>query len=117
MVSINYTVPAKASIELWDGGVPVKLEPGQTVESLATQYSVPAWAIKQASGIAETGASSLEVGQRLVIPLHLNALAPTAGVEPARGPTPPSISEPEQAPVGSTPRTNTVRPGAIGTWR
>ena len=117
MVSINYTVPTKAPIELWDGGLPVKLEPGQTLESLATQYGVPAWAIKQASGMAETGASSLEVGQRLVIPLHLNALTTTATMKPARGPSPPSISEPYQATASEAPRTSNAKPSAIGTWR
>jgi len=117
MVSIKYVVPATAPIELWDGGVPVKLEPGQTVEALATYYGVPAWAIKQASGIAEIDAPALQVGQRLVIPHHLNTLAPTAAVEPAYGPAPSSISEPDHAPVSSAPRTSTAKPGAIGTWR
>ncbi|MEX0590184.1 MAG: thioesterase domain-containing protein, partial [Xanthobacteraceae bacterium] len=53
MVSIKYVVPTKAPIELWDGGLPVTLEPGQTVQSLANLYGVPAWAIVQASNISD----------------------------------------------------------------
>src|SRR5690606_21251453 len=43
MVSIRYVVPMRAPIELWDGGLPVMLQPGQTIQSLANLYGVPAW--------------------------------------------------------------------------
>ncbi|MEX2127996.1 MAG: LysM peptidoglycan-binding domain-containing protein [Xanthobacteraceae bacterium] len=83
MVSIKYVVPTKAPIELWDGGLPVTLEPGQTVQSLANLYGVPAWAIVQASNISDDEAIS--VGQRLIIPRHLNTLAPTGSPAPNFG--------------------------------
>ncbi len=83
MVSIKYLVPANATIELWDGGVPVTLEPGQTIESLAVFYGVPAWAIRQANDIPEYDAPPLKPGRRLVIPHHLNTLAPTTASAPS----------------------------------
>lgn len=73
MVSIKYVVPMKAPIELWDGGLPVTLAPGQTIDSLARLYEVPAWAIKQASNISDD--EEPRPGHRLIVPRHLNTLA------------------------------------------
>jgi hypothetical protein len=75
MVSIKYVVPGGAPIELWDGGISVTLEPGQTIQSMASMYGVPAWAIQQASNISDDEAVS--PGQRLIVPRHSNTLAPT----------------------------------------
>jgi hypothetical protein len=86
MVSIKYVVPGRAPIELWDGGVPITVEPGQTVQSLASLYGVPAWAIVQASNLSDEEAIS--PGQRLIVPRHLNTLAPTGSPAPNFGQTP-----------------------------
>jgi hypothetical protein len=83
MVSIKYVVPSRASIELWDGGLPVMLEPGQTVQSLASIYGVPAWAIRQASGISD--GEEAEPGRQLIVPRHVNTLAPTGTPPPHFG--------------------------------
>lgn len=80
MVSIKYVVPMKAPIELWDGGLPVALEQGQTVQSLANLYGVPGWAIAQASGISQD--EDVSAGRRLIVPRHLNTLAPTGTPPP-----------------------------------
>jgi hypothetical protein len=84
MVSIKYVIPMRASIELWDGGLPMTLEPGQTIQSLANLYGVPAWAIRQASGMSDE--AEVAPGKQVVVPRHINTLAPT-------GSPPPSFSE------------------------
>jgi hypothetical protein len=84
MVSIKYVVPMRASIELWDGGLPMTLEPGQTIQSLANLYGVPAWAIRQASGISD--GAEVAPGRQVIVPRHINTLAPT-------GTPPPTFSE------------------------
>jgi hypothetical protein len=84
MVSIKYVVPMRALIELWDGGLPMTLEPGQTIQSLANLYGVPAWAIRQASGISD--GAEVAPGRQVIVPRHINTLAPT-------GTPPPTFSE------------------------
>jgi thioesterase domain-containing protein len=91
MVSIKYVVPTKAPIELWDGGVPVTLEQGQTVQSLANLYGVPSWAISQASGMSHD--EDVSPGRRLIVPRHLNTLAPTGTPPPNFGSAPYGQSE------------------------
>lgn len=81
MVSIKYVVPSRAPIELWDGGLPTALQPGQSVEGLANLYGVPAWAIRQASNISEGEDAS--DGQRLIVPRHMTTLAPTGTPAPS----------------------------------
>ena len=84
MVSIRYVVPMRAPIELWDGGLPTTLQPGQTLQSLANLYGVPTWAIRQASELSD--AEDIAPGAQVIIPRHNNTLAPT-------GTPPPSFSE------------------------
>ena len=80
MVSIKYVVPMRAPIELWDGGLPVRLEPGQTIQSVATLYGVPAWAIRQASDVGD--GEEISAGRQIIVPRHLNTLAPTGTPAP-----------------------------------
>lgn len=133
MVSIKYVVPAKARIELWDGGVPGALEPGQTIETLAAQHGVPAWAVRQASGLDDDDVA--RPGQRLVVPRHMNTLPPAPLLAAAEAPAPafgaaPTIgaASPMQPAPGSSafaeprrgetqfgqPRIGQPRAGAIG---
>jgi hypothetical protein len=74
----------RAPIELWDGGLPTTMQPGQTLQSLANLYGVPAWAIRQASGLSDE--EDVAAGGQVIIPRHNNPLAPT-------GTPPPSFSE------------------------
>jgi murein DD-endopeptidase MepM/ murein hydrolase activator NlpD len=53
----------------WNGGTPVTVGQGETVESVARKYGVPASALMQANGI--THASVLRPGQRVVIPRYV----------------------------------------------
>jgi hypothetical protein len=85
MVSIKYVVPMRAPIELWDGGLPMTLQPGQTIQSLANLYGVPSWAIRQASGISEE--EELSAGRQVIVPRHINTLAPTGTPAPNFGDT------------------------------
>ena len=59
----------------WDGGAPVTVNQGETVETIARRYGVPVSAILQANGFAN--ASSIRAGQRLVIPRYVTAAAET----------------------------------------
>ena len=80
MVSIKYLVPSSAPIELWDGGLPVRLEPGQTIQSVASLYGVPVWAIRQASSIDDD--EIVQAGRQIIVPRHINTLAPTGTPSP-----------------------------------
>ncbi|HTI87685.1 MAG TPA: LysM domain-containing protein, partial [Alphaproteobacteria bacterium] len=48
--------PRPAGHWTWDGGRPVSVRGGETVDSIARRYNVPAWAILQTNGIREASA-------------------------------------------------------------
>ncbi len=73
-VPLHTVVPADATVELWDSGMPVFARPNDTVQSLATLYHVPAWSITQINRLPGDG--SLTAGQRIVVPRYLAPLAP-----------------------------------------
>ena len=92
--------PAPAGHWTWDGGSPVTVARGQTVEAIARKYGVPASAIMQVNGISNPRA--IHPGQRLVIPRyvsggarHVAAVAPrqTAAVQPRMGVAQPRMGE------------------------
>ncbi len=58
----------------WDGGSPVTVGHGETVEHIARKHGVPASAILQTNGISN--AASIKPGQRLVIPRYVTGSAP-----------------------------------------
>src|SRR5262249_31240000 len=74
VVPIRYVVPARAPIELWDSGVPVKARAGDTLPSLAAAHHVPVWALAQINRMPEQ--ATLAGGERIIVPRNL---APTAG--------------------------------------
>jgi thioesterase domain-containing protein len=119
LLSISYVVPDNAKIELWDGGVAVTLQPGETLEALAAQYGVPVWAILQASGLPEVDAPAIEPGQRLVIPRNENSLPPAgtavpmASARPDAVPTA-SMAQPLSSPGFAAPRAHQPRLGVVG---
>jgi murein DD-endopeptidase MepM/ murein hydrolase activator NlpD len=53
----------------WDGGSPVTVGYGETVDSIARKHQVPVAALMQTNGIRE--ASQIRPGQRLVIPRYV----------------------------------------------
>ena len=58
-------------IELWDSGMPVTAEAGDTVATLAAKYTVPAWALAQINNLDEK--ATLQPGQRITVPRDLDA--------------------------------------------
>ena len=55
----------------WDGGSPVTVASGETIEMIARKYGVPASAIMETNGFRE--GTSLRPGQRVVIPRYVSA--------------------------------------------
>lgn len=72
-VPIRYIMPRGEPIELWDSGVAVRTEPGDTVRTVAQRYAVPAWAVAQLNEVNPN--TSFEAGRRLIVPRHLEAAA------------------------------------------
>jgi murein DD-endopeptidase MepM/ murein hydrolase activator NlpD len=77
--------PAPTGYWTWDGGQPLTVTSGETVESIARKYGVPASAISETNGFRE--GSLLRPGQRVVIPRYVSASAthaapPQAAVAP-----------------------------------
>jgi murein DD-endopeptidase MepM/ murein hydrolase activator NlpD len=66
----------------WDGGAPVTVGYGETVDQIARKYGVPASAILQTNGISD--ASMVKPGQRLVIPRYIAPSAPQAAAAPVQ---------------------------------
>jgi murein DD-endopeptidase MepM/ murein hydrolase activator NlpD len=65
----------------WDGGAPVTINQGETVETIARRYGVPVSAILQTNGF--TSEASIRPGQRLVIPRYVSAGTPAHASAPA----------------------------------
>ena len=80
----------------WDGGSPVTVGYGETVETIARKHGVPVSALMQTNGI--TNAAAIKSGQRLVIPRYVAGGAPQT---PNNAP----------APVPATDRVHIVQPG------
>src|SRR6188474_3991031 len=70
----------------WNGGAPVTVGYGETVESIARKHGVPVAALMQTNGIREPG--QIRPGQRLVIPRYVSTSpksAPTYAAQPKAG--------------------------------
>ncbi|MFN3656217.1 MAG: peptidoglycan DD-metalloendopeptidase family protein [Pseudolabrys sp.] len=87
----------------WDGGSPVTVGQGETVETIARRHGVPASAIMQTNNISSP--TAVRPGQRLVIPRYV-----TAGTAPAR--TAPVQTPHVQAPQVQAPQTAPARSAA-----
>ncbi len=73
--------PASHGHWTWDGGSPVTVGYGETVDSIARKHHVPVAALMQTNGIREAG--QIRPGQRLVIPRYVSGGSQTAAA-PAR---------------------------------
>lgn len=110
---LKYNVPGSAPIVLWDDAVQVKVKPGDTLETIASTYRAPAWAIVQINKLDAN--RPLEPARMLTIPRSLYANAappgapspsaarPAAPPPVARGPNPPSQAEAPAAPRPTAP--------------
>jgi len=79
----------------WDGGQPVTVSRGETVESIARKYGVPASAIMETNGFRN--GATLRPGQRVVIPRYVSASA--------------SHASPVSAPAHAAENVHIVAPG------
>ena len=75
-VPIDYVVPKDGNIELWDSGIAIRAEQGDTVETLAARYAVAAWGIRSVNKLAED--ARISPGQNLVIPRYISTPAAIA---------------------------------------
>jgi hypothetical protein len=87
-VPLRITIPANASIDLWDSGLPVSAHAGDTLQTIATTYHVPLWAVAQINQKSER--ATLAEGDRVVIPRHLGRrpAAPSPAASPAASAAP-----------------------------
>ncbi len=84
--------PAPAGHWTWDGGSPVTVERGQTLEMIARKYGVPASAIMQVNNLRD--AHAIYPGQRLVIPRYVSGSSHyRAAAAPPAAPPPPRVAQ------------------------
>ena len=74
--------PAPSGHWSWEGGTPVTVAPGDTVESISRRHGVPASAIMQANNLTPPGA--IHPGQQLVIPRYSHVAGRERGAGDAR---------------------------------
>ena len=72
----------------WEGGTPVILQPGETIDTLSRRYGVPAHAILRANNLAD--GTRVQPGQRIVIPVYHGT--PSAPVAARPAPTPEKLA-------------------------
>jgi hypothetical protein len=68
-VPLRIVFAASGPIELWDSGIAVSAHAGDTLQSLAATYHVPAWALAQLNRKSEGAA--LSEGERIIVPRYL----------------------------------------------
>jgi murein DD-endopeptidase MepM/ murein hydrolase activator NlpD len=83
--------PAASGNWTWEGGTPITVAHGDTVESIGRRYGVPPSAIRHANNL--NASATIHPGQQLVIPRYRSARAPA--------------SSPQSAPVAAAPATGT----------
>ncbi len=74
--------PKPAGAWTWDGGSPVTVGYGESVEHIAKKHGVPVSALLETNGISNP--ASIKPGQRLVIPRYVSGSAPQAAVASAQ---------------------------------
>src|SRR5262249_52830649 len=78
--------PASSSNWSWDGGTAITVAAGDSIDSIARRYGVPASVIMQANNIAAP--ATLHPGQRLVIPRYKPSRVATTPAPRPAVPTP-----------------------------
>jgi murein DD-endopeptidase MepM/ murein hydrolase activator NlpD len=96
------TAPAQWS---WEGGTPITVAPGETVDGIAHRYGVPAAVIMEANRLPS--ANAIQAGQRLVIPRYASGATPATAPLPSHVMAPPAVK-----PIA--PVTASVAPHAAG---
>jgi murein DD-endopeptidase MepM/ murein hydrolase activator NlpD len=93
----------------WDGGQPVTVGAGETVETIARKHGVPASAIYETNGM--TPASAMRPGQRLVIPRYVTSSAPQAAAPQMAAPARAPAYVPAQTAAAGAENVHVVAPG------
>jgi len=106
--SIPTAPPPPPPAWTWEGGTPITVAPGETLEMIARQHGVPVSAIMESNNI--TSPAMVHPGQHLVIPRYRPSTAALPPPEPRIASTVPAV--PSAAPVGA-PRTALVSPPAV----
>jgi hypothetical protein len=118
-VPLRIVFPSTGPIELWDSGVPVTAHAGDTLQTIATAYHVPLWAVAQINQKAETAA--LSEGQRIIVPRYIGQRlpsragpgeAPGATASPASGPASNAAPNPAPSDASSPAASDTPSPAA-----
>jgi hypothetical protein len=91
-VPIRIVFAATGPIELWDDGMVVSAQAGDTLHSLAGTYHVPVWALAQLNRKSENAA--LSEGERVIVPRYLGQSIESRSASPD-APKPPSDEEPK----------------------
>jgi len=94
----------------WDGGSPVVVAQGETLESIAHKHGVPASAISETNGLR----GPVQPGQRLVIPRYISASTAASQLPRQVARIEPPRSAPVAAPVqhqAASDQVHVVQPG------
>jgi murein DD-endopeptidase MepM/ murein hydrolase activator NlpD len=91
----------------WDGGTPIVVAQGETLDSIARRHGVPPHAILQANNMSP--ASQIQPGQRLVIPRVQQPMAAPQIAAPQMKPPATRVAGPVPAPAGNN--AHVVAPG------
>jgi thioesterase domain-containing protein len=111
-VPLHIVFASTGPIELWDSGMPVQARAGDTIQTIAAAYHVPAWAVAQINQKSET--ASLGEGQRVVVPRFLGQhftrppageakSSPTEAPKPAVNESPADAVTPAPTPALASP--------------
>ncbi len=92
----------------WEGGKPITMAPGETLETISRRYGVPVAAIMEANSI--TNPAMVRPGQHLVIPRRQGPAAAMSAPQTRIASTAPTV--PSAAPIGS-PRTALAPPAGV----
>ena len=97
--AVSPAPPAPRGHWTWDGGRPVTVGYGETLETIARRNGVPASAVMETNGIRS--AAQIRPGQRLVIPRYVSDAAPRESARaPARAAENVHVVEPGESLLG-----------------
>ena len=106
---ITGTVPPKWT---WEGGKPIIVAPGETLETISRRHGVPVGAIMEANGISSP--AMVHPGQHLVIPRYRGPAAAAAVSPPQTRIASNTPTVPSGAPIGS-PRSTLAPASSVHT--
>ncbi len=99
--ALRLVIPAGVPIELWDSGVAVSAHAGDTLQTIATTYHVPLWALTQINKVSEGAA--LTEGQHIIVPRYIGQKLPTPNPAPSAAASPPAAAAASPAPASAPP--------------